>query len=76
VLRFNSLSGEYLFISCKAALVSLPIIPQNRGAALNRRFSFGAASFIYDSNTTDNTCAVAGAGSQPLPHAANQSSAN
>jgi hypothetical protein len=53
-----------------------PIIPQNRGAALNRRSSFGAASFIYDSNTTDNTCAVAGAGSQPLQHAANQSSAN
>lgn len=82
LLRFNSLNGEYLFISCRtgvtltgrgkisragcatelndkfvaAVIERCPIAPQHRGAATIRRTPFGAAMFIHDSNTTDNTC--------------------
>ncbi len=82
VLRFNSLTGDYLFISCRAgltlagrgrisrdgcvvqlssarvvaALDRCSISPLNRGSATIKRTFFGAAIFINDSDTTNNTC--------------------
>lgn len=81
-LRFNSSTGEYMFISCKSGVMMTgrgkvnregcatelndarvaavidrcPIAPQNRGSAMIRRTPFGAATFINDSDTTNNSC--------------------